>query len=190
MGNLSPKTYENLKNEISGLHDEMHHFMSQQSELEEQLRKSVPLEKHEEIVLAHKKQSSLLQQLERNYRAEKEKCEALNSTVAELKADNSTKEKTIASLKQTLRDVYESFMCAIRAVRMFKFGKSKYKIENISDEQERLIDSMADYAAKWAKEDGFRDIAADMLNATPSISEGIQEQIDERTPKISTRPKL
>ena len=33
---------------------------------------------------------------------------------------------------------------------------SKYSISNLSKAQDKLIDGLAEYGAKWAKEDGFQ----------------------------------
>jgi archaellum component FlaC len=98
------------------------------------------------------------------------------------------KNKIIDSLRNLCRDIYSSFANAMKAVKMLKNKKSKYYVDNISEDISRLIDSVVDYSADWAKADGYPDIARDMRDNS-EISEGIQKWIDEKTPKVKSHTR-
>ena len=82
----------------------------------------------------------------------------------------------------------------VKAVGMFKYDREKdqngnytygkYGISNLSKAQDKLIDGLAEYGAKWAKEDGFPEMAEEMEKKV-GISKGIEKIIDPPAPKRS-----
>jgi len=62
------------------------------------------------------------------------------------------------------------------------------KIPNITLAQERLLKATRNYAAKYASNEGFDDIAQD-IQKYYALSEGMQKHIDELTPKPQTKKR-
>ena len=60
----------------------------------------------------------------------------------------------------------------------------KYGISNLSKAQEKLIDGLAEYRQKWAKEDGFPEMAEEMEKRV-----GISKGIENRRATCSKRSK-
>ena len=60
----------------------------------------------------------------------------------------------------------------------------KYGISNLSKAQDKLIDGLAEYGARWAKEDGFPEMAEEMEKRV-GISKGIEKIIEPQAPKRS-----
>lgn len=72
-----------------------------------------------------------------------------------------------------------------KAVGMLKYDKEDgYKVPDLTQKQEKLIDGIAEYGAKWAKEDGFPDMAEDMEKHI-GISKGIADTIEPPRRQIS-----
>lgn len=100
----------------------------------------------------------------------------------------------INNLTDKLRGAYESLTNVVKAVGMLKYDREKdrngnytygkYGISNLSKAQDKLIDGLAEYGAKWAKEDGFLEMAAEMEKRV-GISKGIEEIIEPPAPKRS-----
>lgn len=86
--------------------------------------------------------------------------------------------KQIESLKEALQGAYTVATNIVKAVSMLKYDKDEkgYAVKNLTPKQSRLIDGVADYGAKWAKEDGFEDKANDMQK-TIGISDGLKKYI-------------
>ena len=113
--------------------------------------------------------------LKRALQAEKENNTALNADIAK-------KSETIKQWAVAHREVYIALTNMAKAVGMLKYDDGDYKVESLSPKQARLIDSLADYAAYWAKQDGYPDLAVEVEKKI-GISAGIQDKINERTPK-------
>lgn len=100
----------------------------------------------------------------------------------------------INNLTEKLRGAYLSLTNVVKAVGMLKYDREKdqdgnyiygkYGISNLSKAQEKLIDGLAEYGAKWAKEDGFPDMATEM-EKNIGISKGIEKIIEPQVPKRS-----
>ena len=113
------------------------------------------------------------------FKAEKESNEAL-------KIDIFDKNKKIEDWRVAHRDAYVALTNVVKAVGMLKYDDGDYKVDSLSPKQERLIDSLADYVAYWAKHDGYPTLAVE-VEKNIGISEGIQDKINERTPKVNSR---
>lgn len=100
----------------------------------------------------------------------------------------------INNLTDKLRGAYESLTNVVKAVGMLKYDREKdqngnytygkYGISNLSKAQDKLIDGLAEYGAKWAKEDGFPEMAEEMEKRV-GISKGIEKIIEPQAPKRS-----
>ena len=100
----------------------------------------------------------------------------------------------INNLTDKLRGAYESLTNVVKAVGMLKYDREKdqngnytygkYGISNLSKAQDKLIDGLAEYGAKWAREDGFPEMAEEMEKRV-GISKGIEKIIEPQAPKRS-----
>ncbi len=59
----------------------------------------------------------------------------------------------------------------------------KYGISNLSKAQDKLIDGLAEYGARWAKEDGFPEMAEEMEKRV-GISKGIEKIIEPQARSV------
>ena len=133
----------------------------------------------------------LLDESESREKELKDQIRSLNAQNSSLTARIAEKDKTIGELQerlktalQTIRGAYESLTNVVRAVGMLKYDKKQGYSVDLTEKQSRLIDAIAKYGARWAKTDGQPDLAKAM-NEQIGISQGIQEDIQELTPKIS-----
>lgn len=100
----------------------------------------------------------------------------------------------INDLTDKLKGAYESLTNVVKAVGMLKYDREKdqngnytygkYGISNLSKAQDKLIDGLAEYGARWAKEDGFPEMAEEMEKRV-GISKGIEKIIEPPAPKRS-----
>lgn len=116
---------------------------------------------------------------------------SLTAQIDQIKAELWEK---INNLTDKLRGAYESLTNVVKAVGMLKYDREKdqngnytygkYGISNLSKAQDKLIDGLAEYGAKWAKEDGFPEMAEEMEKRV-GISKGIEKIIEPQAPKRS-----
>lgn len=153
-----------------------------------QLNLNQLLEKSEQDGRAKDKQIADLQTENASLRGQ---IRSLTAQMDEIKAELWDK---INNLRDKLRGAYESLTNVVRAVGMLKYDREKdqngnytygkYGISNLSKAQEKLIDGLAEYGAKWAKEDGFPEMAEEMEKQV-GISEGIEKIVEPPAPKLS-----
>ncbi len=115
----------------------------------------------------------------------------LTAQLDEVKAELWNK---INNLTDKLKGAYESLTNVVKAVGMLKYDREKdqngnytygkYGISNLSKAQDKLIDGLAEYGARWAKEDGFPEMAEEMEKRV-GISKGIEKIIEPQAPKRS-----
>lgn len=103
----------------------------------------------------------------------------------DLKKENSSLFKKIRELEikistitqdfyYKLTDAYVSIKNIVQAVGMLKYDKGNgYRIENLTDKQERLIDGVAEYGSALAKDNKYTELAKQMDNKV-----GIDESIE------------
>lgn len=73
-----------------------------------------------------------------------------------------------------LTDAYVSIKNIVQVVGMLKYDKGNgYRIENLTDKQERLIDGVAEYGSALAKDNKYTELAKQMDNKV-----GIDESIE------------
>lgn len=138
-----------------------------------------------QVQAAYQRQLSLNQLLEQtekqrdSYKHENATLRAENGSLrSEIEKLRQSFEKRIESLKTIVRGAYESITNIVKAVGMLKYDKEDgYGVPNLTKKQEKLIDGIADYGVKWAKEDGQHDLAEDMEKHI-GISKGIQNTIE------------
>lgn len=109
---------------------------------------------------------------------------SLTAQLDEVKAELWNK---INDLTDKLKGAYESLTNVVKAVGMLKYDREKdqngnytygkYGISNLSKAQDKLIDGLAEYGARWAKEDGFPEMAEEMEKRV-GISKGIAVKSD------------
>lgn len=163
---------------------------------------------HNQIIERYNRQlrlNQLLEKSERDGRAKDKKIadlqientslrgqiRSLTAQIDQIKAELWEK---INNLTDKLRGAYESLTNVVKAVGMLKYDREKdqngnytygkYGISNLSKAQDKLIDGLAEYGAKWAKEDGFPEMAEEMEKRV-GISKGIEKIIEPQAPKRS-----
>lgn len=144
-----------------------------------QLRLNQLLEKAERDGKAKDKQIADLQAENTSLRGQ---IRSLTAQLDEVKAELWNK---INNLTDKLKGAYISLTNIVKAVGMLKYDKEDgYKVPDLTQKQEKLIDGIAEYGAKWAKEDGFPDMAEDMEKHI-GISKGIADTIEPPRRQIS-----
>ena len=131
-----------------------------------QLNLNQLLEKSERDGRAKDKQIADLQRENGSLRGQ---IRSLTAQLDEVKAELWNK---INNLTDKLKGAYESLTNVVKAVGMLKYDREKdqngnytygkYGISNLSKAQDKLIDGLAEYGARWAKEDGFPEMAEEM----------------------------
>lgn len=141
----------------------------------------------QQIIERYNRQLRLNQLLEQSERA----CADLKKKNATLTAENGSLRAEIERVRETLtqkindlserlRGAYDCFRNVVKAVGMLKYDKTDgYKVEGLTKKQDRLIDGVAEYGAKWAREDGFPEHAEDMEKHI-GISKGLQKMIEPK----------
>jgi hypothetical protein len=144
-----------------------------------QLRLNQLLEKAERDGKAKDKQIADLQAENTSLRGQ---IRSLTAQLDEVKAELWNK---INNLTDKLKGAYTSLTNIVKAVGMLKYDKEDgCKVPDLTQKQEKLIDGIAEYGAKWAKEDGFPDMAEDMEKHI-GISKGIADTIEPPRRQIS-----
>lgn len=144
-----------------------------------QLRLNQLLEKAERDGKAKDKQIADLQAENSSLRGQ---IRSLTAQMDEIKAELWER---INKLTDKLKGAYTSLTNIVKAVGMLKYDKEDgYKVPDLTQKQEKLIDGIAEYGAKWAKEDGFPDMAEDMEKHI-GISKGIADTIEPPRRQIS-----
>lgn len=153
-----------------------------------QLNLNQLLEKSERDGRAKDKQIADLQRENGSLRGQ---IRTLTAQLDEVKAELWNK---INNLTDKLRGAYESLTNVVKAVGMLKYDREKdqngnytygkYGISNLSKAQDKLIDGLAEYGAKWAREDGFPEMAEEMEKRV-GISKGIEKIVEPPAPKRS-----
>ena len=137
-----------------------------------QLRLNQLLEKAERDGKAKDKQIADLQAENTSLRGQ---IRSLTAQIDQIKGELWSR---INDLTDKLKGAYTSLTNIVKAVGMLKYDKEDgYGVPNLTKKQEKLIDGIADYGVKWAKEDGQHDLAEDMEKHI-GISKGIQNTIE------------
>lgn len=173
---------DNKANELAMQQQQLQQMYQRQLNLNQLLEKSEQdgRAKDKQIADLQRKNGSLMGQIR-----------SLTAQLDEVKAELWNK---INDLTDKLKGAYESLTNVVKAVGMLKYDREKdqngnytygkYGISNLSKAQDKLIDGLAEYGARWAKEDGFPEMAEEMEKRV-GISKGIEKIIEPPAPKRS-----
>lgn len=173
---------DNKANELAMQQQQLQQMYQRQLNLNQLLEKSEQdgRAKDKQIADLQRENGSLMGQIR-----------SLTAQLDEVKAELWNK---INDLTDKLKGAYESLTNVVKAVGMLKYDRKKdqngnytygkYGISNLSKAQDKLIDGLAEYGARWAKEDGFPEMAEEMEKRV-GISKGIEKIIEPPAPKRS-----
>jgi len=180
------------KQEIEKLKDELRtdRYRIENGNLKRQLSNSVPAAEYSKLKQEANKARHHLTVVSEAYKTEKAKNTALISENTALISENTAlkeaiahKDKTLTILTEKNRRAYESLKDVVKAARMLAHdGSGEYRVETLTEDQSRLIESITNYGSLKAKQDGYPEQAQEMKQYA-GISSGIQAEIDELTPK-------
>lgn len=91
----------------------------------------------------------------------------------------------VSELKQDLQNAYTSVGATAKANGSLLYDTA-LKLNNLTLEQERLLQATRNYAVTHSKNAGFEDIAQD-VEKHYGLTKGMQNEIDELTPKPTKR---
>lgn len=173
---------DNKANELAMQQQQLQQMYQRQLNLNQLLEKSEQngRAKDKQIADLQRENGSLMGQIR-----------SLTAQLDEVKAELWNK---INDLTDKLKGAYESLTNVVKAVGMLKYDREKdqngnytygkYGISNLSKAQDKLIDGLAEYGARWAKEDGFPEMAEEMEKRV-GISKGIADTIEPPRRQIS-----
>lgn len=173
---------DNKANELAMQQQQLQQMYQRQLNLNQLLEKSEQngRAKDKQIADLQRENGSLMGQIR-----------SLTAQLDEVKAELWNK---INDLTDKLKGAYESLTNVVKAVGMLKYDREKdqngnytygkYGISNLNKAQDKLIDGLAEYGARWAKEDGFPEMAEEMEKRV-GISKGIEKIIEPPAPKRS-----
>lgn len=140
--------------------------------------------------------NELLSQAEEENKKKDKQIKELKNENCSLRSENFDLKRQISALKEQIKKIktevhekikraYQSLTSVVKAVRTLKYDKTgDYKIKELSQKQEYLIDGVADYSAKLAKEEDFPELAKDIENYY-GIDKGIQNFVEPPAKKRS-----
>jgi DNA repair exonuclease SbcCD ATPase subunit len=153
----------------------------------ETLTKNLEIESNlsEELTKKYEKLNNQYIDLFKGYKKLEKENNSLHKANNDLKKENSSLFRKIRELEMKistitqdfyykLTDAYVSIKNIVQAVGMLKYDKGNgYRIENLTDKQERLIDGVAEYGSALAKDNKYTELAKQMDNKV-----GIDESIE------------
>lgn len=153
----------------------------------ETLTKNLEIESNlsEELTKKYEKLNNQYIDLFKGYKKLEKENNRLHKENNDLKKENSSLFRKIRELEMKistitqdfyykLTDAYVSIKNIVQAVGMLKYDKGNgYRIENLTDKQERLIDGVAEYGSALAKDNKYTELAKQMDNKV-----GIDESIE------------
>lgn len=153
----------------------------------ETLTKNLEIESNlsEELTKKYEKLNNQYIDLFKGYKKLEKENNSLHKENNDLKKENSSLFRKIRELEMKistitqdfyykLTDAYISMKNIVQAVGMLKYDKGNgYRIENLTDKQERLIDGVAEYGSALAKDNKYTELAKQMDNKV-----GIDESIE------------
>lgn len=153
----------------------------------EALTKNLEIESNlsEELTKKYEKLNNQYIDLFKGYKKLEKENNSLHKENNDLKKENSSLFRKIRELEMKistitqdfyykLTDAYISMKNIVQAVGMLKYDKGNgYRIENLTDKQERLIDGVAEYGSALAKDNKYTELAKQMDNKV-----GIDESIE------------
>lgn len=173
------KAYTVNRNEIATLRGRSL-AVKQREQFAEQ-REQQLAKREAELNKRYERQLNLNQLLEQS---EKD-CKTKDKQIEELQAENKSLRGQVAKLLDKIKRAYNCLKNIVMAVGMLKYDKKDgYKVETLTKKQERLIDGVAEYGAKYAREDGFSEMAEDVekhIGIDKEIGKIIEPQIQQHS---------
>ena len=93
----------------------------------------------------------------------------------------------VTDLKEGVQNAYRSLGAMAKANGSLLYDPA-LKIENLTPEQERLLQATRNYAVTHSQNAGFEDIAQD-VEKHYGLTKGIQNHIDDLTPKVNAKKR-
>lgn len=190
------------KNDLSIIQDQAKSFVVNRNEIMDLRNRSIQISNREELVKSNEHRISEMYNRQISVNKLLEKTENENEILKEKLKDVTNKlewsktfqnvlkndkevikesaEKSIGILEKRLKTAYTALTEVVEAVGMLKYDSHEgYKIENLNPKQERLIDGIAEYASKLARNNDFSDLAEEMdrhVGISSNIRKTIQPQ--------------
>lgn len=144
-------------------------------------RATEQLDKRAKMLAEQERRVQVMYNRQRNVNALLEQAESSvkskDTIIARLTAENNRLREQVNNLIEKIKGAYQSLTNVVKAIGMLKYDKfDGYKVEGLTRKQDRLIDGLAAYAAQWAREDGYPEMAEDMEQHI-GISKGIEKTI-------------
>ena len=171
---------DDLRDRIVGIEDKERALQYRESKLDE--RANILAEQEKRVQAMYDRQRDvnvLLEQAERNVKSNDTLIDKLCLENARLKEQVKGLLEKVSQLRDVIKGAYQSLTNVIKAIGMLKYGNDNYKVPDLTQKQGQLIDGIAEYGAKWAKDDGFPELAEDMEKHV-GISKGIDAVLRER----------
>lgn len=158
-------------------------YMRENETLTQELKKESDFS--EKLTKKYEKLNNQYIDLFKGYKKLEKENNSLHKENNDLKKENSSLFRKIRELEMKistitqdfyykLTDAYVSIKTIVQAVGMLKYDKGNgYRIENLTDKQERLIDGVAEYGSALAKDNKYTELAKQMDNKV-----GIDESIE------------
>lgn len=158
-------------------------YMRENETLTQELKKESDFS--EKLTKKYEKLGNECVELRKSCNKLKKEVSNLHQENNDLKKENSSQFRKIKELERKISDIsldfhykltraYVSIKTIVQAVGMLKYDKDEgYRIENITDKQERLIDGVSEYGSALAKENEYPELAKQMDKKV-----GIDESIE------------
>lgn len=199
---LSKAEFDKIKQVIDYQQTQITSLEAQKSDLSAKLknaelkldtaRKKPYMRENETLMQNLENESNFSEKLTKKYEKLSEGYVELNNSYKklkkennDLKKENSSQFRKIKELEMKISDIsldfyykltraYVSIKTIVQAVGMLKYDTDEgYRIENITDKQEQLIDGVAEYGSALAKDNEYPELAKQMDNKV-----GIDESIE------------
>ncbi len=83
----------------------------------------------------------------------------------------------VGSIEKSLKKALKTLKEVVQAVGLFKYGKGKFKINNLNDTQSKLIDIFVNKASAVVRENGYTAAANDIDNKV-KLSDDLKEELE------------
>lgn len=156
------KAYRVNRDEIESIRERSRSLDIRSNELDKQ--ESVLFQRKKELDDRSRRLSSKEKRLKNKYETQEHLnhlYEHVCDEAKDLQVENADLRAQVSNLTTKLRKAFECITDIVRAVGLLKYG-NKYLVRNLTNEQGRLIDGVADYGIEQAQKEGFLDLANEM----------------------------
>lgn len=174
---------DDLRDRVVAIEDKERALQYRESKLDERANTLAEQAQHVQAMYNRQRDVNvLLEQAESNVRSKDTLIDKLCIENARLKEQVESLLEKVSQLRAVIKGAYQSLTNVVKAIGMLKYDNGKYGISNLNAAQSKLIDGLAEYGAKWAKKDGFPEMAEDMEKHI-GISKGIDRVIEPHAAK-------